>query len=338
MNSEKYPLQAHHTFGIQVYCDQWIEVYTPTELQNALLLQKQSNTPYLILGGGSNVLFTQDYPGTIICNRIGGIEMQEASDNTVLVTAGAGVVWHTLVSECVHRGLGGIENLALIPGTCGAAPIQNIGAYGVELKDVFHSLQALDTETGEIHSFHTEACHFGYRDSIYKSTHKGKYIILNITLRLHKAPHTLKTEYGAIMDALKEFGISKPGIQDIMEAVMHIRSTKLPDPKVTGNAGSFFKNPEIPDAQAHELKQRFPGLVAYPAGPGYQKIAAGWLIEQCGWKGHREGDAGVHPKQALVLVNYGQAAGNEIVQLAKKIQDSVLHTFGISLMPEVNIL
>jgi UDP-N-acetylmuramate dehydrogenase len=313
-------------------------VYTPTELQNALLLQKQSNTPYLILGGGSNVLFTQDYPGTIICNRIGGIEMQEASDNTVLVTAGAGVVWHTLVSECVHRGLGGIENLALIPGTCGAAPIQNIGAYGVELKDVFHSLQALDTETGEIHSFHTEACHFGYRDSIYKSTHKGKYIILNITLRLHKAPHTLKTEYGAIMDALKEFGISKPGIQDIMEAVMHIRSTKLPDPKVTGNAGSFFKNPEIPDAQAHELKQRFPGLVAYPAGPGYQKIAAGWLIEQCGWKGHREGDAGVHPKQALVLVNYVQAAGNEIVQLAKKIQDSVLHTFGISLMPEVNIL
>lgn len=338
MNSEKYPLQAHHTFGIQVYCDQWIEVHTTDELQIALQQQQQSNTPYLILGGGSNILFTQDYPGTIICNRIGGIEMQEASDNTVLVTAGAGVVWHDLVTQCVQKGWGGIENLALIPGTCGAAPIQNIGAYGVELKDVFHSLQALDVDTGAIHTFQADACQFGYRDSIFKSTHKGKYIILNITLRLHKAPHTLKTEYGAIMDALRTKDIAAPGIQDIMEAVMHIRSTKLPDPKVTGNAGSFFKNPEIPDAQAKVLKDQFPGMVTYPTGAGMQKLAAGWLIEHCGWKGHREGDAGVHPKQALVLVNYGQTSGNDIVQLAHKIQDSVESTFGIRLTPEVNIL
>lgn len=292
----------------------------------------------MVLGGGSNILFTRDYPGTIICNRIGGIEMQDASDNTVLVTAGAGMEWHKLVTECVRQGLGGIENLALIPGTCGAAPIQNIGAYGVELKDVFYCLRALDVRTHKIHTLHVEDCQFGYRDSIFKTDQKGRYIILNITLQLNKAPHKVKTEYGAIQDALADKGITQPGIADVMEAVIHIRSTKLPDPKVTGNAGSFFKNPEIPEAQAQALKAQYPGLVSYPAAPGYQKLAAGWLIEHCGWKGHRAGDAGVHPKQALVLVNYGNASGHDIVQLARKIQDSVESTFGIKLTPEVNIL
>jgi UDP-N-acetylmuramate dehydrogenase len=295
-----------------------------------------NRTPLHILGGGSNLLLTQNLLGLTIKNEIDGIEIMLENEHEVLVKVGGGVVWHQFVLWAVANGLGGIENLSLIPGTVGASPIQNIGAYGVELKDVFHSLDAYDLGTGEPCTFHQEECQFGYRDSVFKRELKGKFFIVNVNFRLQKHPKT-NTAYGDIQRILQEWEIAKPTISDVSNAVIHIRQSKLPDPAVIGNAGSFFKNPELEPADFQRFKEKFPEAPNYPQADGRVKLPAGWLIEQAGWKGERIGDAGCHAKQALVLVNYGEAKGEEILALAEKIQASVLEKFGIALTPEVNI-
>ncbi len=291
--------------------------------------------PYLILGGGSNMLFTRDYEGTIIRLCIEGITAEEQGDE-VLVTAGAGVVWNHLVQHCVAQGWGGIENLALIPGTVGASPIQNIGAYGVELQDVFESLRGMHVDKGFL-EFDKKGCQFGYRQSIFKAELRNRFIVSSVTLRLSKQPQ-LKLHYGAIEEELKRRGITQPSIADVAEVVSSIRVSKLPDPATIGNAGSFFKNPEIPEAQFQRVKIDYPELVGYPAGEGVVKVSAAWMIESCGWKGKVVGNTGTYAKHALVLVNHGDATGSEIRALAMQIQQSVLAKFGIAIEPEVNII
>ncbi|MES2691616.1 MAG: UDP-N-acetylmuramate dehydrogenase, partial [Bacteroidota bacterium] len=245
--------------------------------------------------------------------------------------------WHEFVLYCIDKNLGGVENLSLIPGCVGAAPMQNIGAYGVEVKDTFDSLEAVEIETGDVITFTKDQCNFGYRESIFKQEAKGKYIIASVTFKLNKNPQ-FNTTYGAIQQTLTERGITELNVKAISDAVIHIRQTKLPDPKVLGNAGSFFKNPEIGNEQFHSLKEQHPGIVGYPVGTDHTKVAAGWLIEQCGWKGKVVGNTGSHKQQALVLVNYGNATGNEIYELAMAIQQSVKDKFGITILPEVNLV
>ncbi|MFN8397794.1 MAG: UDP-N-acetylmuramate dehydrogenase, partial [Bacteroidia bacterium] len=257
---------------------------------------------------------------------------------SVLVAIGGGEVWHEVVMRCIEQGWGGIENLSLIPGSVGAAPIQNIGAYGVELKDVFERLTAMDLANGEAHEFGLADCQFGYRDSVFKREHKGRYIITEVVLRLQKAPHTLHLEYGAIRDELNLAGISDPTIGDVSRAVMAIRRSKLPDPAQIGNAGSFFKNPEIPKAQFEALKSEYPNMPGYVVDESIMKLPAGWLIEQAGWKGKRLGNYGVHAAQALVLVNHGGANGSDILALSQAIMDDILSKFGVQLEREVNII
>ena len=272
-----------------------------------------------------------------IKNDLKGIQINEISGEFIEVGVGSGENWHEFVELAVQNNWGGIENLSLIPGTMGASPIQNIGAYGVELKDVFVKLEALNLKTLEIETFTNAQCQFGYRDSIFKTVLKGQYFITKIFLKLRTDNHILHMDYGDIQKVLKEKAIEKPTIQDISTAVIQIRQSKLPDPSVIGNAGSFFKNPEIPTADFQRLKEKFPNIVGYPTGTG-MKVAAGWLIEQCGWKGKRFGDIGVHERQALVLVNYGNGHGADIKKLAEDIQTSVRKQFGIGLVAEVNML
>jgi UDP-N-acetylmuramate dehydrogenase len=289
------------------------------------------------LGGGSNILFTKDFDGLVLRNNIPGIEISEERDKLTLVRAGAGVNWHELVTWCVDKGLGGIENLSLIPGKAGAAPIQNIGAYGVEFKDSFDSLSAVEIDSGEVRSYNRTDCEFGYRDSIFKRALKGKSVIISVTLALHKFPE-LQLSYGAIEQELKNMNVDKPDVRMVSTAVCNIRKSKLPDPAQTGNAGSFFKNPEINAASFEVLRNSFPGIVSFPLPGGNVKLAAGWLIEQCGWKGKIVGNTGAHKNQALVLVNYGNATGMEIWNLAMKIRESVKDKFGVLIEPEVNIM
>ncbi len=330
-------LKSLNTFGIDVKAAHFFEFFSIDELQGLIRNQEFLNIPKLVLGGGSNILFTHDFDGIVVRNSIPGIRVVEENEDSVLVQAGAGVVWHELVMWTVEKGLGGIENLSLIPGKTGAAPIQNIGAYGVELKDTFLNLEALEWESGNMVSFDASRCAFGYRDSYFKRDGKGKWIILSITLRLNKKPE-LKLSYGAIKDELQKTGIAVPSVADVSRAVVSIRSSKLPNPAVLGNAGSFFKNPELSEQVFNELKSKFPAIPAYPQPGGTTKIAAGWLIEQCGWKGKRIGNTGAHKDQALVLVNYGNASGSEILDLALKIQESVIEKFGVRIEPEVNIM
>jgi len=330
---KKFQLKKLNTFGIAAEAELFVAVCSLEELREAL---GRNVSPVHILGGGSNVLLRGNLTGLVIKNEIGGIEVVEESPDSALVAVGGGVNWHELVCWAIGQNLGGIENLSLIPGCAGAAPIQNIGAYGVELKDVFHHLEAVGLTTGEVRIFDHEECRFGYRDSVFKNELKGKYCISKIFLRLSKI-HQLNTSYGDIQRVLAERGIESPTIRDVGEAVTHIRQSKIPDPAEIGNAGSFFKNPEIGPAQFQQLKAAFPGMVHYGLPDGMVKIPAGWLIEQAGWKGKRFGDAGCHAKQALVLVNYGTASGAEILDLSKKIQASVEEKFGILLTPEVNI-
>jgi len=254
-----------------------------------------------------------------------------------MVKASAGENWHEFVTYCVNEGFGGLENLSLIPGNVGSCPIQNIGAYGVEVKDSFHSLEAIDLQTGELVVFSNEECRFGYRDSIFKRDLKGKFAIWSVTFELKLNP-VVHIEYGAIKQELEAMGTGNPGIADVSNAVCSIRQKKLPDPEVLGNAGSFFKNPTVDQKFAEKLVESFPKMVFYPTGADRIKLAAGWLIEQCGWKGHREGDAGVHENQALVLVNYGNATGSNILTLAHRIQNSVYERFGVKLDMEVNVI
>lgn len=328
-----FSLKSINTFGIEATAEELVVVSNPQGLHEMLALDRK---PVRVLGGGSNILLTGNLPGITLKNEIGGIEVFLENEHDVLLRIGGGVVWHELVIWAVEQGYGGIENLSLIPGTVGAAPIQNIGAYGVELKDVFHSLEAMDLGTGELRIFHKEECRFGYRDSVFKQEFKGRFFILNVLLQLHKSPK-INTAYGDIKRTLEEMGIEEPTIQDVSNAVIHIRKSKLPDPAEIGNAGSFFKNPELEITDFQRFIEKFPLAPHYPQADGRVKVPAGWLIEQAGWKGQRFGDAGCHAKQALVLVNYGGATGTAILDLAKKIQASVLEKYGIEITPEVNV-
>jgi UDP-N-acetylmuramate dehydrogenase len=290
----------------------------------------------LILGAGSNILFTQDYNGLVLKNEILGIEVIEENEEFVLVKVGAGVNWHQFVLHCIDQDWGGVENLSLIPGTVGAAPVQNIGAYGVELKDVLHALHAWDIKQQQLIEFNNADCAFGYRNSVFKQTYKGAMVICDVVFKLTKK-HVVKIGYGAIKDQLVSHGISAPTIRDVSNAVIAIRSSKLPDPNEIGNAGSFFKNPVVGKLFFEHLHKCYPDVVAYPSGSD-MKLAAGWLIEQAGWKGFHEGSVGCYDKQALVLVNFGGATGAEILALAKRIQASVKGRFDVELEMEVNVI
>jgi UDP-N-acetylmuramate dehydrogenase len=332
---KNYSLQKHNTFGIETQCAAFVSVKNTTELNTVLT---ENTLPIYVLGGGSNLLFTKShYDFLFIKNDIKGIKKIENTEGVCLIEVGGGESWHDLVLWCLKNNLGGIENLSLIPGTVGAAPIQNIGAYGVELKDVFVKLEAINLQTLENQSFTHNDCRFGYRDSIFKQELKGKFLISKVYLKLTQKEHKIQTNYGDIQRLLNEWHITEPTIQDVSKAIINIRQSKLPDPSVIGNAGSFFKNPEITQIQFDALKKDHLNIVGYPTDRGV-KVAAGWLIEQCGWKGKRFGDVGVHERQALVLVNYGKGNGLGIKQLAKHIQASVLEKFGIELMAEVNML
>lgn len=329
-------LIGFNSFGIDVKTDCWIRIQEPEQL---LELFSQEGLPEkkLILGGGSNILFTQDFAGLIIKMDIQGITAQETGKNQVLVTAGAGVVWNDLVWYCVDNEYCGIENMALIPGTAGAAPVQNIGAYGRELMDVFESCTAYDHLTKHLVTMRREDCHFSYRDSIFKSTAKDRYIITSLTLKLSKTPDLI-TSYGTIQQELQSQGISDPSLTDIAKIVSKIRVEKLPDPATIGNAGSFFKNPVVPKEEALQLKARFPGMVMFQTDARHFKIAAGWMIEHLGWKGRRIDNCGTWKNQALVLVNHGQATGQEIFNFSEKILQDVYSKFGVLLEREVNII
>ena len=342
---ENYNIRPYNTFGIDAEAKRFAAFDSVEQLTR--LLKDNRHSPLYILGGGSNVLFTDDYQGLILKNNLKGIQLIREDSDYYYVQVAAGEPWHPFVMHCVEHGYAGLENLSLIPGLAGASPMQNIGAYGVEIKDYFFELEALCIEDQKIATFTKADCQFGYRESIFKTTLKGKYIILNVSFQLLKKP-VLHLEYGAIKEELVKAGIdlatSTPSIQDISQAVIRIRQSKLPDPNIIGNAGSFFKNPTIPLHQFEQLKVTHPNLPGYLAPkktadiPDVIKVAAGFLIEACGWKGYRQGDAGVHSRQALVLVNYGKASGQEILALSEKIIESVKVKFGISLEREVNII
>jgi len=330
---QKFSLQAFNTFGIDANCQYFSAFSSIHELDKLI---QNSSKPLTILGGGSNILLTKDIEGTVLKNEIIGIEITHEDDEFVYVNVGGGVIWHDFVEWSIDKQLGGIENLSLIPGSVGAAPMQNIGAYGVELKSVFTKLEAYHIESGKTKQFSHSDCQFGYRYSIFKGELKGQYIICNVSFKLSKQ-HSFNTSYGAIEDELNQLGLEK-NLESISKAVINIRQRKLPNPKEIGNSGSFFKNPTVSNEQFEKLKTKFPNIVGYPNGQKSTKLAAGWLIEQAGWKGYRKGDAGVHKNQALVLVNYGLAKGQEILTLSKEIQHSIKNTFGIELEAEVNIL
>lgn len=331
-------LSSFNTFGIAARAALLGRFHDADQLRALLAMPELQGMPRMVLGGGSNVLFTRDFPGAILLNEVPGIAVVREDERHVWVRAGAGVVWHALVLHCVAQGLGGLENLSLIPGKVGAAPMQNIGAYGVEIKDSFAELEALDTRDGSLVTFGPEACRFGYRESFFKREGRDRYVILHVTFRLSKAPHTVRTDYGNIRDELTRMGIDTPTIEDVSDAVIAIRRSKLPDPAVIGNAGSFFKNPVVPQELADRIRKTHPDMPAYPAGSGQVKLAAGWLIEQCGWKGKRMNGHGVHDRQALVLVNHGGASGADILDLSEAVLQSVQERFGVALEREVNIV
>lgn len=333
---ENISLKPYNTFGIDVQARFFAEVFNVDNLKELSGLPVFKENKVLVLGGGSNMLFTQDFNGLVLKISIPGITAETISD-TVAVTAGAGIVWNDLVNYCVEKGYAGMENLSLIPGTVGASPIQNIGAYGVELKDIFDSCEAFEIATGELKTFDYAACQFAYRDSVFKNELKDKYIIVNVTFRLNTGAR-INSQYGAIQSLLAERRITRPEIADISQIVAEIRVSKLPDPSTIGNAGSFFKNPILPKVEFDEVKKLFPDLISYPAGPGYMKLAAGWMIEQCGFKGVIDGNTGTWKNQALVLVNHGGATGKEVYSFSEKIIDTVYKKFNVRLEREVNIL
>jgi len=327
-------LKQYNTFGLEARCKGVIHIHEVDDVQRVI---QQKLSPVRILGGGSNVLITKDQEAWILKNEIKGIDIVATTENEVLVKVGAGESWNGFVEWALHHNLGGIENLVLIPGSVGAAPMQNIGAYGVEQNQVFHSLKAIHLETGEVREFSKEACAFGYRESVFKRKLKGQYFITHVQYLLTSREHLLHPGYGAIREVLAARDITEPTIQDIAEAVKSIRMSKLPDPAVIGNAGSFFKNPTIPADMYARLKEKYPDIPGYVVSDMEIKVPAGWLIEKAGWKGKRSGNAGVHHLQALVLVNHGNASGAEIWQLAENVMTDIDSTFGIKLEAEVNI-
>lgn len=328
-------LKTFNTFGIEVFCRDFIQITSQNQLPR-LYEEGRFSQKFFVLGGGSNVLFTTDYDGLIVRMANRGIT-HFIEGNYIYITAKAGEVWNDFVWYCVERGFGGVENMALIPGTVGASPIQNIGAYGTELMDVFYSCQAFDTTTGDFTTFYNQDCQFTYRDSIFKSTCKGRFVITSVTYKLH-LHHKINTSYGAINVELQRRGISSPTIKDVAEVVSHIRVEKLPDPSTIGNAGSFFKNPIIPTAVFDKLQEKYPDIIFYTVDDNAVKLAAGWLIEACGWKGKIDGNVAVWKNQALVITNLGSASGLEIYTTSSKIMNDVYKKFGILLEREVNIL
>ena len=329
-------LKPYNTFGIDVIAKHFVSVSNINDLQDILSLTEYPKK--LILGGGSNILLTKDFDGLIIRNNIKGIKVISEDNDSAFIKCNAGENWHEFVLWCINNNFGGIENLSLIPGNVGTAPIQNIGAYGVELKDVFESCEAISIETKKTETFTKVDCNFGYRNSIFKQGVKGKYIITNVTFKLTKRNHKLNINYGTIASELKKNGINNPSIKDISKAVIHIRESKLPNPKDIGNSGSFFKNPVISKEQFDELAKNFSDIPSYPISDKEVKVPAGWLIEKSGFKGKTFNNYGVHKKQALVLVNYGGANGSDILKLAKLIQKTVRRLFNITIEAEVNIL
>ena len=330
-------LTALNTFALSVRANKLVQLHSVAEAQAFLRSGAVGAGPVLVLGGGSNVLFTKDFDGTVVQLAIREMEDTPYDESHVDVYAGAGVVWNDLVTHTVRQGLGGLENLTLIWGWVGAAPMQNIGAYGAEVKDTIVAVHALEVATGNERTFSNAECRFGYRESIFKHEAKGKYWITGVTFRLNKEPR-LRMGYGDIRKNLDEMEVNEPTVADISAAVACIRTSKLPDPHKEGNAGSFFKNPEVPPAQAQALLDKHPLMPSFPAAEGRIKIPAGWLIEQAGWKGYRRGPVGVHPRQALVLVHYGGGQGADILQLARDIQHDVEVKFGIALQAEVNVV
>src|SRR5258706_2121236 len=329
-------LKPYNTFGIDVKAKYFCEVKSTGELIELVQSDLFQSEQRLILGGGSNVLFTKDFNGLVVLNSILGKKIIHDTDEAVLLEVQSGENWHSLVMHCVQNNWGGIENLSLIPGTVGAAPMQNIGAYGKEVREVIEKVEAVELSTGRVKPFTNEECTFGYRESIFKSDLKEKYFISSVTLTLSKKNHRINTSYGALSDTLIKMNITQPTIKNVSDAVIKIRSEKLPDFKLLGNAGSFFKNPEVSEDQFSKLQSDFPIVPHYPANQGV-KVPAGWLIEQCGWKGKTFNHVGVHEKQALVLVNYGDATGEEIFSLAQRIISSVREKCLITLTSEVNI-
>lgn len=337
---ENISLKQYNTFGIDAHAKYFAGFSTIEELMQ--LSEKAGGDMKIVLGGGSNVLFTQNINGWVWKNNMMGIEEIGEDQSFIYVKAGAGENWHRFVQYAISRNWAGLENLSLIPGNVGAAPMQNIGAYGVELKEVFNSLEAFSLKEKSVHTFTAGDCHFGYRESVFKKKLKDQYVILNVNFRLRKGP-VFHTEYGAIREELDRMNISELSIRAISQAVINIRSSKLPDPAVIGNAGSFFKNPSVSKMQYTALKEKYPGIVGYENADGTVKLAAGWLIEHSGplegisWKGYRRGEAGIHARQALVLVNYGNATGKEVYDLSSEVVESVAAKYDVMLEREVNV-
>lgn len=335
--SSNISLKPYNSFGIDASAKYFTAVRSMPEIQEMLHSKEYKSNKHLVLGGGSNLLITKNVDALVIKNEFKGIEIVNETSDHVFVKCAAGEVWHEFVVWCINKNYAGLENLSLIPGCTGASPMQNIGAYGVEIKDTFYELEAVHSETGEQRTFSKSDCEFGYRESVFKRKFKNQFIITSVTFQLSKHP-VFHIEYGAIKQELDAMQISDLNIQAISQAVINIRSSKLPDPKKIGNAGSFFKNPEVSSTIYENLKKDFPNLVAYPLENNHYKLAAGWLIEQSGLKGYRKGDAGVHNLQALVLVNYGKATGNEIYELSTHVLQTVKDKFGVELEREVNII
>lgn len=334
---EDHSLLTHNTFGIDVSAKYFASIDSVNALSDLLSNKLYKQEDKLILGGGSNVLFTKDQDALVLLNQIKGIEVESEDAKSWTVSAGGGENWHDFVLHCIEKNYAGLENMSLIPGSVGASPIQNIGAYGTEVKDVFEWLDAYHIPTGEVHRLSHSDCNFGYRDSIFKNKLKGEYFILKVAYRLAKHPN-LNTSYGAINKALENQNISTPTLKNISDAVISIRTSKLPDPKKIGNSGSFFKNPIIDNVTLNSVKENYPELTTYPVSKTHSKVAAGWLIDKAGWKGKTINNYGVHKNQALVLVNYGGATGKEIYDLSSDIIQSIKEKYGIELEREVNVL
>lgn len=334
---ENYSLKTSNTFGIEASARYYLELFSSADIEEFVHTKKWSTLPHLILGGGSNLLFTKNFDGIVLKNKLRGISLVHETPEHVFLKAQAGEVWHNFVLHCIQNNYAGVENLSLIPGCVGASPLQNIGAYGVEIKDVFHELEAISLADGSTKIFSATECEFGYRESVFKRKYKNQFIIVSVTFKLNKYPK-FNTSYGAIEKEMEAMGISEISIAAISKAVCNIRSSKLPNPTEIGNAGSFFKNPVVSTNKFEQLKGAFPEIVGYKNSDTETKLAAGWLIEQCGWKGYRLGDAGVHKNQALVLVNYKAASGMEIFDLSQQILDSVKAKFDVELEREVNII
>lgn len=330
-------LRKYNTFGLDFMAECMIQIKTEKEAIAFFRGTISWKKPLLILGGGSNILFTSDFKGTILHPQFGGIRIEQSDreNGIVIVSAGAGVNWDNLVKWSVNKGFGGLENLSLIPGNVGATPVQNIGAYGVEVKDQILKVKTINTNDGSVKFFTNMDCEFGYRDSIFKKSKKGMYLITRVYYRLTINP-VLNLNYESLKEEVNKLGMAS--LQNIRQAVINIRRSKLPDPEIIGNAGSFFKNPVVENSIAQRLKNEYPDMPVYPDKEGYVKVASGWLIDRCGWKGKRSGDAGVHDRQALVLVNYGNATGKELYNLSQEIRKSVHKKFGIDLELEVDVV